>query len=173
MTKNLYITYKNQAIQQWIAAVYETYPLETIGFMRTKKDIFSNPVGYAIQKIAEPLYDIIVGEKKDINETYEFLLELIQIRTVQNFSPEQAVGIILLYKPILQKLFLHKKQEKISFQEYLIMESKIDSLMLITFNYYVKAQSTIYEQRILEQKRQVIQLQRWAEKHNYILEKNI
>ena len=32
-------------VEGWINAVYSTYPLQTTGFLRTKNDPFTNPVG--------------------------------------------------------------------------------------------------------------------------------
>lgn len=37
-------------VEGWINAVYSTYPLQTTGFLRTKNDPFTNPVGDMTKK---------------------------------------------------------------------------------------------------------------------------
>ena len=36
--------HKSEIVRLWTDAVFDTYPLETTGFLRTKEDPFGNPV---------------------------------------------------------------------------------------------------------------------------------
>ena len=49
-------------VEGWINAVYSTYPLQTTGFLRTKNDPFTNPVGDMTKEAAGLIYDVIAGE---------------------------------------------------------------------------------------------------------------
>ena len=43
-------------VEGWINAVYSTYPLQTTGFLRTKNDPFTNPVGDMTKEAAGLIY---------------------------------------------------------------------------------------------------------------------
>ena len=131
----------------------ETYPADTSKFMIQEKDRFVNPVGYTITKEIEALYEgLLQGIEAISLQTH--LEKIIQIRSVQDFSPSQAVVIIPLLKKShpggdeTERIEIHQMME-----EWFDLESRIDQLSLVAFDIYTKYREKIYEIRINEIKR--------------------
>ncbi|MGB8319602.1 MAG: RsbRD N-terminal domain-containing protein, partial [Ignavibacteriaceae bacterium] len=93
MLKDLLVSRKSAIVNSWIQLIVETYPSKTSGFLKSQKDRFSNPVGYAISNGAEKIFEEIVNQN-DIEKVKSSLTDLIKIRAVQNFSPSEATGFI-------------------------------------------------------------------------------
>ena len=156
---------REQAIQKWTDEVFSLYPFETTGFIRTKKDQFANPVGFATREAAALLFDAIRGADVDMEAVHSALGNLVRIRAVQDMRPDQAVGVLFLFKPILRELFLVDMLAEGRLDGYLEMESRLDSLALVAFNMYIGDRERVYAERVAEQRRGDSQLRRWAERH--------
>ncbi|MBO4301604.1 MAG: RsbRD N-terminal domain-containing protein [Desulfovibrio sp.] len=158
--------HKEEMVRLWTEAVFKTYPLETTGFLRTKKDPFGNPVADMTQEAASALYDAIIGESVDIEATRKALDRFIKLRAVQKFTPSQGLGVFSLMKPLLRKHVLPELLAPRKLSEYLEVESRLDSLTLLAFDMYVKDREIVAESRITEIRNQYAQLARWAQKLN-------
>ncbi|MEG2004597.1 MAG: RsbRD N-terminal domain-containing protein [Bilophila sp.] len=156
---------REQAIRAWTDAVYAMYPFETTGFIRTQKDRFANPVGHATVAAAGEIYNAVCGQDVAMDTVHGALAELIRIRAVQDMRPEQAVGVLFLLKPVLRELFLVDMLASGKLDDYLEMESRLDSLVLIAFGMYVADREQVYAERVSEQRRGGSQLARWAARH--------
>lgn len=91
--------------------------------------------------------------------------DLIRIRAVQDLRPEQAIGVLFLFKPVLRELFLVDMLAEGRLDSYLEMESRLDSLVLVAFNMYLGDRERVYAERVAEQRRGDASLRRWAAKH--------
>lgn len=151
---------KKDVTTSWVEAVFATYPLETTGFLRTKTDPFTNPVAHMTREAAGILYDAIGGEELDPAEIKQALDRFVKLRAVQKFAPSQNMAVFYLMKPILRAKILPLLQERL--EEYLEMESRIDTLALLAFDMYTAARETVAEARIGEIRRQHAQLAAWA-----------
>lgn len=160
-------TRREKIIGKWLDAVFATYPFETTGFMRTRMDQFGNPVGYATRRAAEVLYDAVCGADVDQEAVHSALEAFIKVRAVQDFRPDQAVGTLFLIKPILREFFLVDALAAGTFQDYLEMESRVDTLALMAFNFYVADREVVFTERVTEQRRATAHLKRWAEQHGF------
>ena len=93
--------------QRWLDLVIETYPPDSRDFFKKQKNRFSNPVGAALARQIDDLYDSLLGDPEG-NEVAAKLDDFVKIRTVQDFRPSEAVGFILFLKQAetnqLQKL---------------------------------------------------------------------
>ena len=156
---------REQAIQKRTDAVFALYPFETTGFIRTQKDRFANPVGYATRKAAVAVFDAISGRDVEMDAVHAALGDLIRIRAVQDLRPEQAIGVLFLFKPVLRELFLVDMLAEGRLDSYLEMESRLDSLVLVAFNMYLGDRERVYAERVAEQRRGDASLRRWAAKH--------
>lgn len=158
--------HKDKIVQLWIEATNATYPFATPGFIKTSNDPFANPVADMTKQAALACYDAIIGE--DINEEnlYNEIERLVKLRSVQNFIPEKAINIFFAFRPLLQKHILPEMLAENLLMDYLLAESRIDSLTLIAFSQYVKNRETLAEIRIKEIKNKHAQLAKWAEKLN-------
>lgn len=105
-TEDIISARRDAAIQKWTEAVFAMYPFETTGFIRTQRDQFANPVGHATRAAGEQIYDAVTGRDVDMEKVHASVAALIRIRAVQDLKPEQAVGVLYLYKPVLRELLL-------------------------------------------------------------------
>ena len=90
------LTAKKAAIlRKWADAVFDTYPGDTAAFLRSEKDRFANPVGYATTISLDKILDgLLTGS--DIHALSAYIEDIIKIRAVQDFSPPQAASFPLL-----------------------------------------------------------------------------
>ncbi len=161
---------RDQAIQKWTDAVFALYPFETTGFIRTKKDRFANPVGHVTRQAATALFDAVSGRDMPVESIQAALGDMIRIRAVQDMRPEQVIGVLFLFKPILRELFLVDMLAEGRLDTYLEMESRLDSLVLMACNMYLEDRERVYAERVAEQRRQNASVRRWAARHGMILE---
>ena len=146
-------------------AVFATYPFETTGFIRTQRDRFANPVGHATRAAGELIYDAVTGRDVDLDKVHAAVAELIRIRAVQDLKPEQAVGVLYLYKPVLRELLLADMLAAGDVQGFLDMGDRLDTLCLMAFNLYLADREQVYAERVAQQRREASQIRRWAARH--------
>jgi len=77
---------------------------------------------------------------------------IIRIRTVQDFSPSQATRFILLLKKIIRDDLKQNQKIKAFANEISLLEDRIDELLLLSFDIYVKCREKIYELKANEVK---------------------
>lgn len=153
---------RKELVSQWTEAVFSTYPFETTGFLRTKTDPFTNPVAHMTRQAANVLFDAIAGEEVDAEETKKSLERFIRLRAVQKFVPAKNLAVIYLMKPILREKILPEMLENGLIEDYLEIESRLDTLALLAFDMFVEARETLAESRIKEIRNQHAQLAEWA-----------
>ncbi|MBQ9405847.1 MAG: RsbRD N-terminal domain-containing protein [Desulfovibrio sp.] len=163
---DIFRKHKDEVTRLWTESVFKTYPLETTGFLRTKQDPFGNPVGHMTKEAAAALYDAVIGESVDIEDTRKALDRFIKLRAVQKFTPSQGLGVFSLMKPLLRTHVLPELLIKKKLHDYLEAESRLDSLTLLAFDMYVKDREILAESRITEIRNQYAQLARWAQRLN-------
>jgi hypothetical protein len=152
--KQSLIEEKKSILERWFHLILETYPPETSKFIRKEKDRFVNPVGVTLSEGMEALYEgLLKGVEAD--QISNPLEKILQIRSVQDFSPSQAVAIISLLKKAVQEEMKENKIEmKGMIEEWFDLESRIDQLSLRAFDIYTTYRERIYEIRINEIKRE-------------------
>lgn len=160
--EQLFATRKEEAVQKWTAAIFALYPFETTGFLRTQKDQFANPVGHATFLAASCLYDALTCGTADDEAVQRSLRELVHIRAVQDLAPSQAVGALMLLKPVLRELCLTDALASGRLSDLLEAESRLDTLTLMAFDLYMQDKEAVFAARIGELKRRTVQLERWV-----------
>ena len=50
---------RDVVIDEWVNAIFATYPLQTTGFLRTVKDPFTNPVADMTREVARTVYEAL------------------------------------------------------------------------------------------------------------------
>lgn len=156
--------HKNEAISKWVDAVFATYPLETTGFLRTKNDPFTNPVANMTRQAAVAIYDALAGEEVDETEVKAAVERFVKLRAVQKFNPGESLAVFYLMKPVLREVLLEEMVDANLLDEYLAIESRLDTIALLAFDIYAKARDTLAESRIKEIKSQHSQLAKWAQR---------
>jgi hypothetical protein len=151
MLKDLLQRNKKEIVGRWFDLILDTYPPETGKLLKAEKDRFVNPVGTALSKEIEVIYDQLAGPM-DPDQVSSALEKIIQIRSVQDFTPSQAVSIVhLLKRAILENVQSELKGDH-ALQDWLELESGIDHLSLLAFDLYTKFRERMYEIRIRQLK---------------------
>ena len=155
--KQSLIEKKKSILERWFHLILETYPPETSKFIRKEKDRFVNPVGVTLSEGMETIYEGLLKETEAEQLTGP-LEKIIQIRSVQDFSPSQAVAIVSLLKRAVQEEMKESKVEMNGMNgmimEWFDLESRIDQLTLMAFDIYTKYRERVYEIRINEIKKE-------------------
>lgn len=156
---------RDEIVNAWTDAVFNTYALETTGFLRTQNDPFANPVAHTTREAAGVVYDAVAGEDVDPAQVKKAIDRFVKLRAVQDGTPGQNLGVFLLLKPILRKMVLPRCSGSDALTSYYLeAESRLDSVMLLAFDMYTADRETIAESRIKEIRNQHAQLVRWAQK---------
>ncbi|MBO4368772.1 MAG: RsbRD N-terminal domain-containing protein [Desulfovibrio sp.] len=163
---NYFEPHRETIRNKWIEAVFSSYPEKSKPFLRGNQNPFTNPVGGMVKEAADALLSALEGEDVVIDNVKQSLDRFIKIRAVQDFTPSQAIGVIYLLKPLLREHLLPSLEKGKGLKEYLELESRVDSLVLLAFDMYVKDRDTVSEIRIQEIRNQYAQLKRWAQQLN-------
>jgi hypothetical protein len=149
--ENILVQKKAAILDRCFHLVMDTYPSDTSKFLKQEKDRFMNPVGHTISQEIKALYGELIKEMNS-DKVYTSLDNIIRIRSVQDFSPSQAIAFIyLLKRAIREELEFEIRQQGI-LEELLKFESKIDEIVLFAFDIYMRCREKIYELRINEVK---------------------
>ncbi|MDR2488442.1 MAG: RsbRD N-terminal domain-containing protein [Desulfovibrio sp.] len=154
---------KDAMATQWIAIVHGTYPFDTTGFLRTRRDRFANPVGHRTEEAAKLLVDALFADRLDEDSLRSAVDELIRVRAVQDFSPEIAVGVIFALKDIVRRMVGDSGRTAEVMPALLMLESRIDAVALMAFGAYARFRETLHMMKVDEFKRLNSQLLRLAE----------
>ncbi len=153
---------KKEVVRRWVEAIFASYPLETKGFLRTIQDPFANPVAHMTKEAGDILYDAMIGEETDTEKVKASLDRFIKFKAIQNVNPSESMAAFYMMKPVLRELVLPEMRSKGKMKYYLETESRLDTLVLLAFDMYIKARDTLSELRIKEIKSQYAQLAKWA-----------
>ncbi len=161
----LHILRENRTVlaEKWLDAIFRTYPLDTVGFMRRQTDQFANPVRHRTEEAVHEIVDALLKEKKlDTELVQKSIDEMIRVRAVQTFTASRAVGIIYLLKQLVREMVFKDLQSVKQAKELLQFESKIDVLALIAFDNYCDCREQIHNLRVNEVKNSQASLLRRA-----------
>src|SRR3990172_1057176 len=89
--------HREAILEKWFEQIIATYPEVGSSFLAKQKDRFRNPVGYAITESIGPIYDQ-VASRMDTDRLREALDGIIRIRSVQEFTPAEAIGFVFQLK---------------------------------------------------------------------------
>lgn len=138
-------------MERWFQLILETYPADTSRFLKQEKDRFINPVGYTISQEIEALYDELLQEM-NFDKLAACLDNIIRIRAVQDFPPSQTIAFIFLLKKAIREELASEIAENRVLEELLKFESKIDQLVLLALDIYMKCREKVFEIRVNEAK---------------------
>jgi len=141
-------------VSRWLQLTVKTYPESAARFLEEGSDRFQNPVGSTLAREIPFLYDALL-RPPDREAVASHLDPIVRIRAVQDFSPAEAVGFVLLLKQAIREELAPELRKNGSAVEWPAIESRIDDLVLQAFDVYVHCRAQIYELRIDEIKRQL------------------
>lgn len=145
--KDLLAQNQSAILERWFQLILGTYPSHTSALLKQKKERFTNPVGYILCTETEALFkELMEGMNSDRVSTS--LNHLMKIRSVQDFPPSQAVGLILLLKKAIGEVLKSEIQKEQFIAEWLTFYSKIDQVTLQAFDIYMDCREKICEVRV-------------------------
>ncbi|MBN2031830.1 MAG: RsbRD N-terminal domain-containing protein [Deltaproteobacteria bacterium] len=152
----------SQVLKRWTDLIFDSYPADARRFLRKQEDPFANPVGSAFSREIETFYREFIGPANP--EKLSAALEtVIRIRSVQEFSASGAVRFLFLLKKIIrEETSKEVRGNRISQDELLALESRLDDAALAGFDLYMKCKEKVYEIRAGEARSQVSGLLRRA-----------
>ena len=151
-------------VEKWFDRILDTYPEDTSKFLKREKDPFANPVRHSILQGIEGVYDELLEEGERPEALNTFLDNVIRIRSVQDFSPSQALAFIYHLKTVIRDVLGKEIREGHLYDQLFYMESRVDALALRAFDVYMGCREEIYELRVNEVKRQREQALRLLER---------
>ena len=156
--------HKEAMTNRWVETVHGTYPFDTVGFLRTRKDRFANPVGFRTDQAAKALLEVVFSESPDEEALRAAVDEIIRVRSIQSFPPETAVGVFFALKDIVRDVVNASGQQAEVMPALLALESRIDAVALLAFGSYARCRETLHQLKVDEFKRQYSQILRLSER---------
>jgi hypothetical protein len=136
---------KKAILAKWFKAISHGYPSETCKFLEGQQNPFANPVGHALHHGTEGIYEELLLEKCS-EAIQKHVDEIVRMFAVQDFSPAGAFYFLYHLKDIARELYQNKGQE-IPLQELLEFETRIDQVVLLGFDIYMKCREQVWELR--------------------------
>ena len=146
---------KKQITNDWFAILAGTYPPDTTRFLKTNKDTFTNPVGGTSRRTLEAVLDALL-DNADPEQLAQQLDALIRIRAVQTmFTPSQATAFILDLKKVIRNTLKSDLQDPEVRSQLQAFEERIDRLLLIAFDIFVRCREKIYSIKATEEQSKI------------------
>ena len=144
-------------MERWFQAILSGYPTDAARFLQKETDRFANPVGHAISKGTEILFDELL-QGCESAKTSSALADIIRIRAVQDFSPSRAVGFLLLLKKAIREELSDEIVTNRLWDEVLAFEGRIEELTFSAFDIYMECREKLYELKATEVKKRTYRL---------------
>jgi len=142
---------------QWLQLVIETYPRATSNLLAKQEDQFRNPVGHAIAESLGRVFDQIQSGM-DAGELMDGLDGIIQIRSVQDFTPSEAVSFVFDLKAVIRDVIDAEGGGGDALSELASLDSRIDRVSLLAFEKYMACREKLHEIRHNEIKKRMAEL---------------
>lgn len=139
--------HKDKIVKRWVDYTLSTYKSST--FFTKEKDKFANPVGGNVREALDKLFTL-VSYGKDPKEFVPPLETLMSIRSVQEFTPSQAVAPLNAVKHITREVFGADKERAHLVAELYDFDFAVDLAVFAAFDIYMQYRERIYQIRINE-----------------------
>jgi hypothetical protein len=131
--------------ERWGDLILQTYPEGGGQFFKDERDPFRNPVGATVRSATTVLFEALLSGEHSA-ESADALDRIVRLRSVQEFTPGEAVGFVLLLKQAVSET-LGEDRVREHRTWLLEFESRIDQLVLRSVNAYVSCREKIHEIR--------------------------
>ena len=146
---------RNRIAEEWLDRTIETYPAHTARFLRTEKDPFRNPVGFALRRALPVLVEELLGGM-DPARLKEALDPVVRIRAVQESGAGESLSFLLLAKRVFEK--------SLAGDELRRLEGRVDQMLLLAFDLFMQCREKIYEIKADEARRRIDVILRAAQR---------
>lgn len=148
---------RDSLVKKWFEGILETYPESTTKFLAHEKDPFRNPIGHTLKESLSALFNGLL-QPEELASLTPVLDDIVKMRAVQDFTAGQAVSFPFLLKKILREECAAALSR--SPDEFAALEARIDELVLLAFDSFVKYRERIFEIKFNEAKRSAFMLER-------------
>ncbi len=138
---------RHNIVDKWVAYTLATY--QSSGFFQKEKDSFANPIGSTIRSSLKALYKLLITDGDPV-PFREPLSAIMHLRSVQEFSPSQAVAPLNAVKHITREVLASDKETRDFVIELYDFEFAVDLAVLTAFDLYMECREKIYQIRIDE-----------------------
>ena len=149
MLKEILNKKKSLIVSNWTELIFNSYPAEAVNFLSTKKNQFSNPIGFTVTTNAEKIFNELINDC-DFEKIKVWLDDIIKIRAVQSFSPSQAVYFLLDLKKAIRNECKAELLNKTVTDELSDFELLIDKMLIVGFELYMEAREKVFKIRVNE-----------------------
>lgn len=139
--------HREKIVNKWVEYTLSTYL--SSGFFIKENDKFANPVGGNIREALGRLF-LLLCKGADSKEFIPPLEQIMSIRSVQEFSPSQAVAPLNAVKHITREVFAADKERSQLVGELYDFEFAVDLAVLAAFDIYMQYRERLYQVRIKE-----------------------
>lgn len=147
---NLLSIKKKQILDKWFDKLLQSYPTESSNLLKKNKNYFSNPM-QTINRDMDVIFDALINDM-DADKVMHQLDNIIRIRAVQEFTSSQAVSFIFTLKDVIRDELLDEIHKNGLTRELYDLEARIDQLVLLGFDVFMKCRERIYELKANELK---------------------
>ncbi|MDR3630118.1 MAG: RsbRD N-terminal domain-containing protein [Desulfocapsaceae bacterium] len=138
---------REEIVSKWVDYTLSTY--QSSAFFLKEKDAFANPVGSTIRQALKKLF-VLLAENADPKEFLAPLEQIMLIRSVQEFTPSQALAPINAVKHITRAVLAADKQASGLVGDLYDFEFAVDLALLSGFDIYMQCRERLYKVRIRE-----------------------
>ena len=137
-------------VDKWVEYTLTTY--ESSSFFLREKDAFANPIGGTVRDALKKLFALLAqgGNDTDSDALSEPLSQLMHLRSVQDFSPAQAIAPLNAVKHITREILESDKETAPLVSELYDFEFRVDLAVLAAFDLYVDCREKVYQIRVNE-----------------------
>lgn len=139
--------HKEKIIDKWVEYTLSTY--KSSKFFKSEQNKFANPVGTNVREALTTLFTFI-SKGEDASTYKEPLDQLLSIRSVQQFTPSQALAPLNAVKHITRDVFKKDKERSHLAEELYDFEFNVDLAVLAGFDIYMGYRERIYQIRVDE-----------------------
>lgn len=152
MLQNLLSSKQDAIAARWIDLVFDSYPADSVKFLKAEGDRFSNPLGQTIHRCLPAILSELLGQR-DPERLGPPLDELIRLRAVQEFTASEALAFVPALKQLVrQELAQELKQPGLA-PQLERFDAQVDQLLLLAVDVYTSCREQIFQIRIDEVKR--------------------
>ena len=155
--------HRKSILNRWIELILESYPADSHHFFKGERDPFANPVGQTILREAGNLFDRLL-DGADAAALASPLNEIVKIRSVQDFTPSDAVAFVFMLKRAMHDCLGDTLEKAAAGPSLRAFEMKIDSMALQAFDLYMDTKVRMFEIRSNEINRMAYKLMERAGK---------
>jgi len=139
--------HREKITNKWVEYTLSTYI--SSGFFVKERDKFANPVGGNIREALGRLLPLLIeGAARD--KLLPPLEQMMSIRSVQEFTPSQAIAPLNAVKHITREVFAADKERRQLVHELYDFDFAVDLAVLAAFDVYTQYRERLYQVRIKE-----------------------